>query len=70
MKGRIEMKVYCKNCKFLNCTFSTYYTMCHCEHLCNKISRSTWYEEIFEYKREPKLINRDNDCVWYEEGKK
>ena len=70
-----KMKVYCKNCKWLNDNFNQsigYVPACRCEHHSNVekkfIPSALWYDKIYktEYVQEPKEKNKHNNCPWFE----
>lgn len=52
------MKVYCKNCKYVDDRFIGYH---NCTHPKNTIYRDNPYERIEEYDTINKF-NKDNDC--------
>lgn len=71
------MMVYCKNCNWIelingNIAFGGC-PPCLCNHPDNLTSTSenAWYHKIVQktYKKNPKDINQNNDCRWFEEIK-
>ena len=61
-----KKKVFCKFCKYLS-------SARFCTHPDNYIKgQDNWYEPVTSKKhhRYPSMINRNNDCSWYEEESK
>ena len=57
-----KKKVFCKFCKYLSLSR-------FCEHPDNYVKEEdNWYEPVFNKrpKRYPSMINRNNDCSWFE----
>ena len=60
--------VFCKNCLWLKENI-IHYGVCvdrKCEHIDNKADVLSYYIYSKEYKKHPKIINKNNDCEWFE----
>lgn len=56
-------KVFCKNCKYLSFRLNS----CFCDSPNNEGKDINWYEEtITKNKCTPNIINKNNDCEWFE----
>jgi len=63
-------KIYCKKCKFFY-TINYYanykiITDFECHFPKNQRSKDNWLKKIILYKKSPKKINKNNNCVWFE----
>jgi len=60
--------VFCKDCmhlyeiKYMHGS----YTDIHCEHPDNKKEDVTYYKRSLSRDKDPKVINKNNDCKWFE----
>ena len=56
--------VFCSECKYLG------YTGSECKHTCiyceNVVIKRQWYNKYETYTREPYVINKNNNCKWFE----
>ncbi len=64
------MKVYCKECKYiLNATFTYKEISGFCCEYPENVNDWFGEEAKRDYLDEPKVLNVDNDCEWFEQKK-
>jgi len=79
-------KVFCKDCIFFDGKFQTPYMVLErlnvkelvqadCTHYLNikkEIIKETWYEQeiVHKYIKEPRELNKNNDCKYYDSKEK
>ena len=54
------MKVFCKKCTHLSIGDG-----CVCTHEQNKQYVYDWFSEKYIFVKEPKELNKNNDCPWF-----
>ncbi len=57
------MKVYCDDCKYIECL---YWDRAVCNHPGNLKFHDHWYSSVVTYKKSPRRLNKKNDCPNYE----
>lgn len=60
-------RVFCKRCKYIHLAGRTVGgNIFECHHLNNKKTEYSWYNSKTVHIISPCLINKNNDCGWYE----
>ena len=67
MNSNMMMKVFCKNCINYSCFEGTTNHIIKCK--APKNVKDTWYMSKAPNFREPREINKNNNCEWFEEKK-